>query len=247
MSNLETLRKFRYAHRGYHNKPVVPENSIPAFKRAIGRGWGAEFDVHILKDGSLVVFHDNELKRCTGAEGIIEELTLAEVKALRLEGTEEQIPTFDEVLALFEDSGLPLIIELKHYKKNHRQLSETAAKRLDSYKGDFCIESFDPRVVNDFRKLRPDIIRGQLSRDFTQDPYGMSTANVFLMTDLCFLPFNKPHFVAYKFEDRMNEKNQRAIANGIQPVSWTIRTKEDMLRAESEGSMIIFECFDPDE
>ena len=45
----------------------------------------------------------------------------------------------------------------------------------------------------------------------------------------------------------MNEKNQRAIANGIQPVSWTIRTKEDMLQAESEGAMVIFECFDPDE
>ena len=247
MSNINLLKKFRYAHRGYHNKPLIPENSLPAFRRAIERGWGAEFDVHILKDGSLVVFHDNELKRCTGAEGIIEELTLEEVKQLRLEGTEEQIPTFDEVLALFENSGLPLIIEIKHYKKNHRVLSEAVAKRLDSYKGEYCIESFDPRVVGDFKKLRPDVIRGQLSRDFTIDPFGMSAANVFLMTDLCFLPFNKPHFVAYKFEDRMNEKNQQAISRGVQPVSWTIRTKEDMLQAESEGSIVIFECFDPDE
>lgn len=246
MKSLDNLRKFRYAHRGYHNKPQIPENSIPAFKRAIERGWGAEFDVHILKDGQLVVFHDNELKRCTGAEGIIEDLTLDEVKNLRLEGTEEQIPTFDEVLALFENSGLPLIIELKHYKKNHLELSKAVINRLDSYKGDFCIESFDPRVVTDFKKLRPDIIRGQLSRDFTKDPFGMSTMNVFLMTDLCFMPFNKPDFVAYMFEDRMNEKNQRAIKNGVQPVSWTIRTKEDMLQAESEGAMVIFECFDPD-
>ena len=52
-----------YAHRGYHDKPAVPENSLAAFKRAIARGWGAELDVHLIKDGTLVVFHDSELER----------------------------------------------------------------------------------------------------------------------------------------------------------------------------------------
>jgi len=245
MTTLEILKEHIYAHRGFHDKPLVPENSIPAFKRAIEKGFGAEFDVHILKDGSLVVFHDNNLKRCTGAEGIIEELTLEEVKRLRLEGTDNQIPTFDEVLELFENSGLPLIIELKHYKKNHKELSEAVVSRLDSYKGDFCIESFDPRVVMDIKKLRPGIIRGQLSRDFTIDPEGLSTLNIFLMTDLCFNAFTKPHFVAYKFEDRENIKNQQAIKSGIQPVSWTIKSLEDFNTCRAEGSIPIFEGFDP--
>lgn len=108
----ELLKKYRYAHRGFHDKPVIPENSLPAFRRAIEHGFGAELDVHLLKDGTLAVFHDSDLRRCANADGQIEDLTLEELKQLRLEGTDEQIPTFDEVLALFE-SATPLIIELK--------------------------------------------------------------------------------------------------------------------------------------
>ena len=100
----EILKKYRYAHRGYHDKPVVPENSLPAFRRAIERGFGAELDVHLLKDGTLAVFHDSDLKRCANVEGEIEDLTLDELKQLHLEGTDEQIPTFDEVLALLKDA-----------------------------------------------------------------------------------------------------------------------------------------------
>ena len=108
----ELLKKYRYAHRGFHDKPQIPENSLPAFRRAIEHGFGAELDVHLLKDGTLAVFHDSDLRRCTGTDGQIEDLTLEELKQLRLEGTDEQIPTFDEVLALFE-TATPLIIELK--------------------------------------------------------------------------------------------------------------------------------------
>ena len=41
----EVLKKYRYTHRGYHDKPVVPENSLPAFRRAIERGFGAELEI----------------------------------------------------------------------------------------------------------------------------------------------------------------------------------------------------------
>ena len=76
----EILKKYRYAHRGYHDKPVIPENSLPAFRRAIERGFGAELDVHLLKDGTLAVFHDSNLRRCANVEGEIEDLTLDELK-----------------------------------------------------------------------------------------------------------------------------------------------------------------------
>ncbi len=55
----EKLLGRRYAHRGYHAKPEIPENSLPAFRRALERGWGAELDVHLLRDGTLAVFHDS--------------------------------------------------------------------------------------------------------------------------------------------------------------------------------------------
>ena len=77
----ELLKKYRYAHRGFHDKPVIPENSLPAFRRAIEHGFGAELDVHLLKDGTLAVFHDSDLRRCANVDGQIEDLTLEEPRA----------------------------------------------------------------------------------------------------------------------------------------------------------------------
>ena len=95
-------RKFkpaeRYAHRGYHDKPRIPENSMAAFRRAVEYGLGSEFDVHMIADGSLVVFHDDDLERQTGVRGAIGDYDITNLSKLRLEGTDEAIPTFDEVL-----------------------------------------------------------------------------------------------------------------------------------------------------
>ena len=65
------LRQYRYAHRGYHDKPHIPENSMAAFRRAIEHGYGAELDVHLMKDGRLAVIHDASLKRTAGADVLV--------------------------------------------------------------------------------------------------------------------------------------------------------------------------------
>ena len=58
----EKLAGVRYAHRGLHNKEKgIPENSMAAFRLAVEHGYGAELDVHLLKDGRLAVFHDATL------------------------------------------------------------------------------------------------------------------------------------------------------------------------------------------
>ena len=240
------LKGWRYAHRGYHDKPQIPENSLPAFRRAIEHGWGAELDVHLLKDGTLAVFHDSQLARCTGEEGILEDLTYGEMKALRLEGTNEQIPTFDEVLALFEGKA-PLIIELKTYKGNHRALAEAVCRRLDRYYGLFCIESFDPRAVADVKELRPAICRGQLASNFIKDPEDLLMYQRIILTNLLLNVKARPDFIAFKFEDRFCRCNRRAVDKlGLQEVSWTIRSKEDLKTVEEAGAIPIFEKFDPD-
>ena len=240
------LKKYVYAHRGYHNKPDIPENSLPAFRRAIERGWGAELDVHLIKDGSLVVFHDSDIKRCTGEEGIIEDMTLDEVKALRLEGTDERIPTFDEVLELFENTS-PLIIELKAYRGNHAGLTEAVCRRLDSYKGLYCIESFDPRVIMDYRRMRPDTVRGQLSCDFRKEPdVDVRNWQRPVLTAMLFNIFSKPDFVAFKYEDMGCCGFKRAVRHGAVPVAWTIRNKDAFDDCLSRGMIPIFEKFDPE-
>ena len=87
------------AHRGLHDHANgVPENSLPAFQRAVDRGHAIELDVHITADDRLVVFHDNKLERMTGVPGYLEEWTLQDLKKLRLLGTDARIPTVDELL-----------------------------------------------------------------------------------------------------------------------------------------------------
>ena len=188
MSRREIKLAKHYAHRGYHDKPQIPENSMAAFRRAVEYGLGSEFDVHLIADGSLVIFHDEQLERQTGVKGEIEDYDITNLRKLRLEGTDEMIPTFDEVLDLYEDTGLPLLIELKSARGNYTKLAEAVCKRLDSYKGEFVLESFDPRAVLAVKKFRPDFVRGQLVQDFFVTPEKLHMYQVVMLT---YLMFNK--------------------------------------------------------
>ena len=96
---LEKLRGWSYAHRGLHGEGI-PENSMAAFRRSLEHGYGIELDVHLMKDGELAVVHDSSLKRTAGADVKIEDLTKEDLEKYPLEGTEETIPLFKDVLAL---------------------------------------------------------------------------------------------------------------------------------------------------
>jgi len=241
----ETLKRYRYAHRGYHDKPTIPENSMTAFRRAVEHGWGAELDVHLMKDGNLAVIHDSSLKRTAGADICIEDLTVPELGKYYLEESNEQLPLLQEVLELFEGKT-PLIIELKSERGNHAELSEAVAKLLDTYMGDYCIESFDYRVVQWFRKNRPNVFRGQLAYDYYKSSKKISGWERFYRTNLWSNVFTKPDFIAYKFDDRdstglfLCQLLHRPVT-----VYWTLQSKENFLTAERENAGCIFECFDP--
>lgn len=239
------LEKYHYAHRGLHGNGV-PENSLAAFRLAVEHGYGAELDVHLSKDRRLVVIHDESLKRTAGVEKNVEELTAEELNACRLEGTQEKIPYLEEVLALYEGKT-PLIIEIKAVKRNHAELTYRVCELLKNYpKLQFCIESFDPRVIRWLKKNRPDIIRGQLSCNFVKRRHNLSFPLAVLMTNLASNALTRPHFVAYRFADR------RGLAPylcrklwGVKEVSWTIENATDAKTALDDGAMIIFEKFKP--
>ena len=163
---LKELDGWNYAHRGLHGKGI-PENSMAAFKAALDHGYGIELDVHLLKDGNLAVMHDSLLNRTTGQPGRVEDLTTEDLGNYHLEGTEETIPEFMDVLTLYSGKA-PLIIELKPTDGNHAALAEAACRMMDTYQGPFCMESFDPRCVAWLRKNRPDVIRGQLTENFVK-------------------------------------------------------------------------------
>lgn len=113
----------------------APENSLPAFRRALERGYGVELDVHLTGDGRLAVIHDKNLKRTAGVDAEVSGLSAAELKAFQLEGTGETIPLLEEVLPMFQ-GGPPLLVELKADYYDVSELVETAVNTLDPVPGE---------------------------------------------------------------------------------------------------------------
>lgn len=116
MTNRADIRPFLgrlYAHRGLHdNASDAPENSLAAFRKAVEKGFGIELDVQLTKDLVPVVFHDFTLKRVCGVDKKVRELTFDQLQELRLCGSDQRIPSFDQVLRLVK-GRVPLIIEYK--------------------------------------------------------------------------------------------------------------------------------------
>ena len=140
-------------HRGYHNSVDI-ENGLRAFKNAIKNDMAIELDVHLTKDNKLVVIHDSSLLRVTGKEGIVEDLTLEELKNNYLLKDDEQIPSLQEVLSLINER-VPLVIELKVYKRNYKALANKLKEELKDIKdrSKYMLISFDPRALLPFKKF----------------------------------------------------------------------------------------------
>ena len=241
---LEELRNWKYAHRGLHDE-ALPENSMGAFRAALENGYGIELDIHLMKDGNLAVIHDTSLKRTAGVDVKITELTTGDLVNYRLGGTEETIPLFSQVLELF-DGKAPLIIELKA-DGNCKELVDAAVKAMEGYEGAYCMESFDPRCILELKKNHPQIIRGQLTSNYFKDEDSTLPGVLkWILTHQAENFLTKPDFVAYKFSDRETLSNTLARKFwGIQGVTWTLKTQEDLDKAVAEGWLPIFEGFRP--
>ena len=241
---LEKFRGWNYAHRGLHDEQI-PENSLAAFRSAVENGYGAELDVHLLADGGLAVIHDSKLLRTTGQEGRVEDLTTQQLQDYRLQGTEETIPNFLDVLKIFEGKT-PLIVEIK-VENNCDAVCEAVARVLDEYKGDYCVESFDPRAVYWFKKNRPHVVRGQLTENyFHPDSVKMNPAVKFALTHQMFNCATQPDFVAYSCRDYKTVSN--VVARKIwkmEGVTWTLRDRESYDEAVENSWIPIFEKFKP--
>lgn len=150
------------AHRGA--SADAPENTLAAFQLALDQGAdGIELDVMLSKDRQLVVIHDDLVDRTTNGTGRVQDLTLAELRALDA-GKGEKIPTLDEVLARFGGKFL-INIELKNYSTIFDSLPlDVAALILDHRVADsILISSFNPINFPRFHRRLPDIPIGMLT------------------------------------------------------------------------------------
>lgn len=228
------------AHRGLHGVDssggVVPENSLAAFRRAAEKGCAIETDIHLTQDGRVAVFHDDDLNRMCGDARKPEELTLAELKELRLAGTDERIPALEELLTAL-DGAVPLLIEFKCTDlKTCNALCETAAGILDNYHGDYAIQSFFPFVLRWYRKHRPGVMRGQLSTGFYHDSFPRKLAGALL-----FNAFGRPDFVSYDMKNKNNVFFRLCTRLGALPLGWTFKDKAGLENARKRFKGYIFE------
>ena len=139
------------AHRGLHNEKFT-ENGLNAFQNAIDHGVAFEFDIHLTKDNELVVCHDENLIRTTGKEGIIEDLTLKEIKENYRLHDGGEIPTLQEVFDLNQEK-VPMVIEMKVFRKNYKPLAAKTKEMLKQIKDkrNVLLISFDPRSLWPFK------------------------------------------------------------------------------------------------
>lgn len=166
------------AHRGMPKQ--APENTLHSFALALQQGADVlETDLHITRDGAIVLFHDAHLGRMTDGTGPIFTQTLAELKRLRLRNPDDtwstqQIPTLGELLALTKGE-VPLLLELKDV----RFLQPEIAKRLVYLLADYgvlaktAIVSFNAALVEAVRQTGAGIPSGLITMNNPLPRQGM--------------------------------------------------------------------------
>lgn len=242
--NSQLCKNLFVAHRGLHSlKDGIPENSITAIKRAADMGYGVEIDIHITLDGKVVVFHDDTLMRACGVNKRIKNLTYDELCEFKLFGTQEKIPTLDEVLKAV-DGRTMLVIEFKCSDVSFKRLCTAADKLLRQYSGKYIVQSFNPLPMFWYRHNRPDICRGQLSTDFFRQPKNnaLKAAAGLLILNM----ISRPDFISYDM--RYVKAFPRKICSflGAIRAGWTFTELSQVERVKKNFDIYIFEGFLPE-
>ena len=237
-NNFDWLLNAPIAHRGLHDENT-PENSIPAFEKAVEGGFNIEIDVHLTKDGHLVVFHDADLKRMCGVDKAVKDCTLDEIKTYRLKYTDNAIPTLDEFMALV-DGKVGILCEVKGINPLDKSIAKATIEAFKSYKGNVALQSFNGSAVNCFRKdgSRP---FGQLITWGWKDKVKCSKMNWMGKLHIC--KITKPQFIAYDVRTYLDAEKyiNSARMKGKKLLLWTINTPEKLDLARKVADNFIFE------
>jgi len=150
-----------FAHRGA--SAHAPENTLAAFKLALERGAdGVELDAKLTTDGQVVVIHDQTVRRTTGAEGVVRQMSLAQLKALDAgsffgqQFAGEPIPTLGEVFAAVGQRTL-INVEITNYTSVWDALPDRIADLVEEYglQERVIFSSFHPSNLLRIRRRLP--------------------------------------------------------------------------------------------
>ena len=223
-----------YAHRG--SSGTHPENTIAAFLDAAKLPiHGIEFDVHMTKDGELVVIHDEKIDRTSNGTGFVKDMTLAELRnydfgswfSHQFKG--ELIPTVYEVLRIFSDTKHHLNIELKSDVINYPGMTEKVLDLVGNLNLDnrIVISSFNLDAIRTVKELAPHIETGALFMRPLKNPLD------YLRT----FPTDALHI---KARAALKPSMRQAITEGVIVRVFTINTSKYLSALEEIGVDAIF-------
>lgn len=206
-------------HRGA--KGYTPENTLTSFQKALDLGVDAiELDVHRSSDNQMVVIHDDTVNRTTNGTGFVSQLSLAELKALRIDG-EHQIPTLEEVFDLI-DRKVFINVELKgnHTAKPVLDLIERYIETKNWEYDHFLISSFDWNVLQQIQHSNPEIRLGVLT-----------STDIDLATG--FAEFIKAKSIHPYFHLLTRENTRLMQQQGFEVFPWTVNEHEDIQKIKT--------------
>lgn len=244
---MEQFNRRFVAHRGlFDNESDAPENTMAAFRKAVEAGYGIEMDVQMTKDEQLVIFHDWDLKRMAGVDWKVTEHTYEELKAYTLGKSNETIPLFEDVLHMV-DGRVPLVVEIK-VALSYKKTTKAVARMLNQYRGDYCIECFNPFALQWYKKHEPDIMRGLLAMDFSNEPIPMPRFFKFIMSNMMLNFVARPNFISFQHCDK--RKLSFRLCKKIfhaKTAAWVIKSQQELLEAKETFDFFIFDSFIPTE
>jgi glycerophosphoryl diester phosphodiesterase len=229
------------AHRGLHDwQRGVVENTASAFAAAIDRDYAIECDLQLTKDGEAVVFHDHDLERLTLGHGHVKDKTLADMKAQTLRHTSDRVQSLAELLQQVA-GRVPLVIELKSDWDGDERLALRTLDVLKDYKGQYCLMSFDPDIIETVKRESPSTMRGMVNEG--GDYEWLPPVRKHEMRSFKYMKRTDPHFMSFHFGD-FPFAGVTAFRNSGRPViSWTIRTPEQERIARRFSDQITFEGY----
>lgn len=235
MARRFVLKEFAYAHRGLWAADGLPENSLGSFRAAAEAGLGIEFDLRPSADGEVMVFHDPVLARMTGAEGEVEALPARALKAQRLNGGDEPLPAFEDLLSIWPQN-LPMLAEMKiDGSTEAAAFARQVGARLMEWPGLAAAMSFSDIAV---RALPEGLMRGQLIGPSNQ--YGETYFDAFAGRAM----EDGIDYLAVHYTDAARAASATA-GRDMPVVVWTVRTEADLAALKPHSPAIIFEHFSP--
>ena len=156
------LTQYDIAHRGLHTAgTLAEENTIPAVKAAMDKGYAVEIDVRCTADDIIVVFHDETLERLTQGNGLVSHWGFQQLRKYNVGQSAMPIPSLPDVMDVV-DGQVPIFIEIKSPGKGRdiQKLCAGVRHCFEGYAGPIAVMSFDPRITAWFRNYMPKYARG---------------------------------------------------------------------------------------